>query len=69
MAGTPTSIAITPDGTTAYVAISSTNSVVPINISSNTAGAAIPTGGSLAQFLAITPDQAPFAFLPSLVTL
>lgn len=61
MPDTPPAIAITPDGTTAYVAISS-NSVIPIDIASNTAGTAIPIGGNTSQYLAITPDQAPFAF-------
>jgi YVTN family beta-propeller protein len=37
-------IAITPDGTTAYVANHGTGTVTPISTASNTAGTAIKTG-------------------------
>jgi YVTN family beta-propeller protein len=55
---TPRRIAITPDGTKAYVA--SDGGLTPITVATNTAGTTISTGGSPMQ-AAITPDQAPVA--------
>ncbi len=57
-------IALTPDGSTAYVSYESyTNGVVPIDTATGTAGTAISIGsgsvGSGDWFLAITPAQAP----------
>ena len=51
----PTGIVITPDGTKAYVCISSNNTVVPITLTSGAVGTAI-TVGSGPWCLAITPD-------------
>jgi YVTN family beta-propeller protein len=48
----PVGIAITPDGTTAYVV---GDSVAPINLATNTAGTPIPVGSS-PQRIAIAPD-------------
>ncbi len=53
----PWQIAITPDGTTAYVANFGSDSVTPIDIATNTLGMAIalPVGSDPAA-IAITPD-------------
>ena len=51
----PWSIAITPNGHTAYVTNEASNSVTPINLSNNTAGAAIAVG-STPWGIAITPN-------------
>src|SRR2546426_611847 len=48
-------IAITPDGTTAYVANPVSNTVVPISLATNTPGAPIAAGTS-PHGIAITPD-------------
>jgi YVTN family beta-propeller protein len=53
--GQPWPIAITRDGTTAYVAHAATNNVFPIDTATDTAGTPIPVGNS-PQALAITPD-------------
>jgi len=53
----PYSIAITPDGATAYVANYSDDTVTPITVATNTAGAPISVGGASAA-IAITPDGA-----------
>jgi len=50
-------IAVTPDGTMAYVVNSATGNVTPINLASNTAGTAV-TVGLLPYGIAITPDGA-----------
>jgi len=52
--GGPTSIAITPDGKTAYVANQSSNNVTPIDTATNTTGTNIPVG-SIPLGIAITP--------------
>jgi len=57
----PTNIAVTPDGTKAYVANSATiggnETVTPITLSNDTAGTPITVGGSKAPVgIAITPD-------------
>jgi YVTN family beta-propeller protein len=58
----PAAIAITPDGTTVYVANETASTVTPIATASNTAGTPITVG--LGPFgIAITPDQAPAAHL------
>ena len=51
----PYSIAISPNGTTAYVANWGSNSVTPINTATNTAGTPIGVGTN-PQTIAITPD-------------
>ena len=51
----PNWIAITRDGATAYVANKGSNSITPIDVSTNTAGAAIPVPGPPIQ-IEITPD-------------
>jgi YVTN family beta-propeller protein len=51
----PYSIAINPDGTTAYAANSSSSSVTPIDTATNTAGTPIGVGTN-PQTIAITPD-------------
>ena len=52
----PVAIAITPDGSRAYVTLSdSPGSVVPIDLSSNTPGSPIPVGRN-PKGIAITPD-------------
>src|SRR5204863_256315 len=56
----PQAIAITPDGTKAYVANHGSNTVTPITLATNTAGTAITVGTS-PDGIAITPDQAPVA--------
>jgi YVTN family beta-propeller protein len=52
---TPSGIAITPDGTTAYVTNAGSNTVTPIAIASNTAGMPIPVGSNPSA-IAITSD-------------
>jgi YVTN family beta-propeller protein len=52
--GDPTDIAITPDGTTAYVSTDANESVTAIDTATNTAGTPIPLRG--ADAIAITPD-------------
>ena len=42
----PTGIAITPDGTTAYVSNAGADTVSPIDTATNTAGTPIPVGNS-----------------------
>jgi len=56
----PSAIAITPDGTTAYVANFLSGTVTPIDIATNTAGAPIPVG-IYPRAIAVTPivTQAP----------
>jgi YVTN family beta-propeller protein len=57
-------VAITPDGTTAYVTNVDAGTVTPIDTATNTAGTPIPVaGGSKPRGVAITPDQAPVAAL------
>ena len=56
----PIGIAITPDGSTAYVANAGSNNVTRIATATNTAGTAIAVG-TLPFAIAITPDQAPVA--------
>lgn len=52
----PSSVAITPDGTTAYVNVSGNNSTVAIDIATNTIiGLPIPVGSN-PQGIAISPD-------------
>ncbi len=51
----PDAIAITPDGTTAYVANHDDGSVTPIDIATDTAGTAIPVG-TQPDAVAVTPD-------------
>ena len=51
----PRGIAITPNGKTAYVANNGSNSVTPIDLASNKAGAEIPVGSDPVG-IAITPD-------------
>ena len=51
----PDAIAISPDGKTAYVADYSSNSVVPVNLRTDRAGAPIPAGLGPAD-IAISPD-------------
>jgi YVTN family beta-propeller protein len=51
----PFPIAITPDGSTAYVANFSDGTVTPIDVATNTAGTPIPAGGD-PRSIAITPD-------------
>jgi len=51
----PNWVAITRDGATAYVANKGSNSVTPIDVSTNTAGAAIPMPGPPIQ-IEISPD-------------
>ena len=53
----PIAVAITPDGTTAYVANSDSGNVTPVATASNTARSAITLGGSPSG-IAITPDGA-----------
>ena len=48
-------VVITPDGKTAYVAVSDIDKVLPLDIATNTLGTAI-TVGDQPQNLAITPD-------------
>src|SRR5262249_10135490 len=53
----PFDIAFTPDGKTAWVANSSTNTVQPIDVLTQTLGTPIPViAGSRPSGLAITPD-------------
>lgn len=54
----PYAIAITPDGTTAYVANNGSSNVTPNNLATRTAGAAIalPAGAGAPYAIAITPD-------------
>ncbi len=53
--GHPIAIAITPDGKTAYVANSGSDTVTPISTATNKAGKAITIGKDPA-YIAITPD-------------
>lgn len=52
--GGPTSIAITPDGKTAYVARATENEVIPIDLEAWTAGEPIVISAPMS--IAITPD-------------
>jgi YVTN family beta-propeller protein len=55
--GDPMAIAITPDGTTAYVANGASSTVTPIDLATNTAGKPINLSGKPgADAIAITPD-------------
>lgn len=54
--GGPSGIAITPDGTRAYVTNTSDDTVIPIDLATNTAGTAIPVLGAGPTGIAITPD-------------
>ena len=56
----PRGIAITPDGSSAYVVDSGADNVTPIATAGNTVGSAIPVGG-FPQSVAIVPDQGPVA--------
>lgn len=51
----PGAIAVTPDGATVYVTSDSTDSVVPIDTASDTAGVAIGIGGAPSG-IAVSPD-------------
>lgn len=51
----PNWVAITRDGKTAYVANKGSNSITPIDVATNTAGAAIPMSGPPIQ-MEISPD-------------
>ncbi len=51
----PNWVAITPDGATAYVANKGSNSITPIDVATNTAGAAIAVPGPPIQ-IEIAPD-------------
>lgn len=53
--GTPSGIAITPDGGTAYVTVPDLNAVVPVRLSTLTPLAPIPVGNA-PQAVAITPS-------------
>lgn len=52
----PTAIAVTPDGTTAYLANSGGNTVTPVTLSSDTAAPAITVGPKPPTDLAVTSD-------------
>jgi hypothetical protein len=56
-------VAITPDGSTAFVTDLTGGDVVPVDLASGTAGTPIPLGseGTNPIAIAITPDQAPAA--------
>jgi YVTN family beta-propeller protein len=56
----PEAVAITPDGTTAYVTNAASNTVSPIDIATNTAGSPIAVNGisPAPDAIAITPDGA-----------
>jgi YVTN family beta-propeller protein len=56
----PRGVAITPDGSSAYVVNSGADNVTPIATAGNTVGAPIPVG-SFPQSVAIVPDQGPVA--------
>ncbi len=58
-------VAVTPDGSTAFVTDLTGGNLVPVNLSSDTAGAPIPLGseGTNPIAIAITPDQAPIAHM------
>jgi YVTN family beta-propeller protein len=58
-------VAITPDGSTAFVTDLTGGNVVPVDLTSDTAGAPIPLGGKGTNpiAIAIAPDQAPVAHL------
>jgi YVTN family beta-propeller protein len=56
----PYQVAISPDGSTAYVTNDSSNSVTPVNIATRKAGAEIKTGTG-PDGVAVTPDEAPVA--------
>ncbi len=73
-AGTPISvgsgpfgIAITPDGSRAYVANEFSGSVTPIDLATNTAGTPITGVGILPSAIAITPDGSR-AYVASLIS-
>ena len=52
----PGSIAITPDGKTAYIANLSPATVIPVSTATNTPGKPIKLGGGHTEAIAITPD-------------
>jgi DNA-binding beta-propeller fold protein YncE len=52
----PATIAITPDGTTAYVVNESSGTVTPIRTAANTPGKAIRVAGRLPELIAMTPN-------------
>jgi YVTN family beta-propeller protein len=58
--GGPFGVALTPDGTTAWVALQNDGLLVPVNTATGTAGTAVNVGGAPFD-PAITPDQAPHA--------
>lgn len=61
-------LAVTPDDSTLYVADGENNQIDPITISTGVVGTPIPVG-SIPDWIAITPDQAPVAsFTDSTVT-
>jgi YVTN family beta-propeller protein len=54
--GSPSGVAITPDGSRAYVTNTANDTVVPIDLATNTAGTPIPVIGSGPQGIAIAPN-------------
>lgn len=54
----PTSIAVTPDGTTAYLANSGASTVTPVTLSNDTAGTPVTVGSKPPVAIAITPSGA-----------
>ncbi len=52
----PNAVVITPDGKTAYVTVSGSDHVVPIDLTTHQAGAPIPIRGSFPTLLSLTPD-------------
>ncbi len=60
--GSPAGIAVTPDGTTAYVSSLDNGTVTPFDTGTHAVGTPITTG-LWAGGIAITPDQAPVAKL------
>jgi DNA-binding beta-propeller fold protein YncE len=54
----PAGIAFSPDGSTAYMANASDNTITPINTSTFTAGTAFSSGVTSPLFMAVTPNGA-----------
>lgn len=54
----PAGIAFSPDGSTAYMANASDNTITPINTSTFTAGTAFSSGVSTPLYMAVTPNGA-----------
>ncbi|HET9732181.1 MAG TPA: YncE family protein [Acidimicrobiales bacterium] len=52
----PVAVAVTPDGSTAYLANSGANTITPVSTSTDVAGAAVTVGTKPPTGLAITPD-------------